>query len=303
MADRIQRLTAALGAFVLALALGACAADAARAGEVSPREVAGQADGAPSTALPPDPLQPERVLPAFDLSVPLDPAAAREALLQLPGTRADTRDTLLREQIACYRRFFVNRCLDDVAARERRASARLDAIEVSARQSLREEAAYARSVRESERLAEAARTAGADEARREANRQAFEARQAAAAEERARREREAPELERRAAANRAAREQREAAVAARQAQADRRESQAPANAAARAQAIEAEQRRREADQAREEARRARRREDAQRRLEAAEAQRQQVERREAAAAARRVPARQEAPAPTPAPAR
>lgn len=261
--------------------LGALAPGTVRAGEAVGAGAERPVGDAPLRA--PPPVAPDQVLPGFDASGPLQPASAREALQQLPQARSVARDALVRERIACYRRFFVNRCLDDVASRERQLTARLDAIEVAARQSLREEAAYERSVREAERLAQAARTAEADAARRQANREAFEARQAADAEERARREREAPELERRAAANRIAREKREAAVAERQAQAARRAAQAPANAAERARTLEAQERRRAANEAREEARRERRREDAQRRREAAEEQRQRAEQRDARA--------------------
>jgi hypothetical protein len=292
-------------AALLCAALCALVPGPVRAGEAPVEDAPPRAESPAATGpgqwlgAPPTRLTAEQVLADVDPSGPLAPDTAREALRRLPQAREASRDALLRERIDCYRRFFVNRCLADVGSRERRVTNRIDAIEVRARQSLREQAAYERAEREARGLSEAARSEQAEADRRRENREAFAAREAAAAEDRARREREAPELERREAANRAAREKREAAVAQRGAQAASRAAQAPTNATAREREIaDAERRRVQAD-TREAARRERRRQDAERRVDEAEERRRRAERREAQAADPREPPRAEPPASPP----
>jgi hypothetical protein len=214
-------------------------------------------------------LTPGAILPAVDPDAPMDPERARALQDVVRIAREDADDALVRERIACYRRFFVSRCLADVRERERLIRARLDRIEVAVNRTLREADALELNRRTAEALAAREASAAADAARRDENRRAFEARTAAAEAERARREAEAPEIERRAAANRAERERREAENAQRRADAERRAAGDAERAAARQRELDERRRETEARDAREAAQRARRREEAARREEEA----------------------------------
>jgi hypothetical protein len=143
----------------------------------------------------------------------LDVEAARQARREVAAVREPLADALLRERIACYRRFLLNACLADVDRRERQLEARLDGIELAADQAIREAEALALNRREADALA--ARTADSlrDAVRREENRREYEARLQASERARRQREAEAPEIERRARENRAARERRETEAA------------------------------------------------------------------------------------------
>lgn len=165
----------------------------------------------------PDPqprLDPGTVLNEWFVRVDrLDVEAARQARRDVAAVREPLADALLRERIACYRRFLLNACLADVDRRERQLEARLDGIELAADQAIREAEALALNRRDAD--AQAARTAEAqrDAVRREENRREYEARLQASERARRQREAEAPEIERRARENRAARERRETEAA------------------------------------------------------------------------------------------
>jgi len=226
------------------------------------------------------------VLPEVDANAPMDVARARALQDAVKIAREDADDTLTRERIACYRTFFVNRCLADVRVRQRQVESRLDRIEVAVNRTLREADALELNRRAAQVLAERDERADADAARREENRRAYEARTASAETERMQREAEAPELERRAAANRAERERREAENAQRRVDAERRAVGDPERAAARERELEARRRETEAREARDATQRARRREEAARREQEAARREQEAARREQEAARR-----------------
>ncbi|MFN9775229.1 MAG: hypothetical protein ACK54X_21710 [Burkholderiales bacterium] len=232
-------------------------------GGTEPFDDASAARGA-STA-----LRAQAILPGVDANAPMDVARARALQDAVKIAREDADDTLTRERIACYRTFFVNRCLAGVRVRERQIESRLDRIEVAVNRTLREADALDLNRRAAQALAERDERADTDAARREENRRAYEARTASAEAERAQREAEAPELERRTAANRAERERREAENAKRRVDAERRAGDDPERAAARERELEARRRETEAREARDATQRARRREEAARREEEA----------------------------------
>lgn len=208
------------------------------AGRAAVAIVLGVAAGCAATTAParmePDSLWPQ----AFARLDRFGPDEARTIRDQVPSVRESASDALLRERIACYRRFLMNACIADVDRRERLVDARLDRIEIAAQQAIREAAAVELNRREAEAIASRAARENRETSTRAGNRQAFEARQEAADAERQRREAEQPDLERRAAANRAERERREAQNAARREEAERRAVQDAANAAARRQAVD-----------------------------------------------------------------
>ncbi|HYF61017.1 MAG TPA: hypothetical protein VEA81_18870 [Burkholderiaceae bacterium] len=263
----------ALAAAAFALATAAAAGPAlAEGGDV-------ETSPPPSVAARIERVEPGALLPGLRTDVPMDADTARGALRSVRSLRPEVEDALVREKIACYRRFLVNGCLADVARRERLAGDRLDGIEVAANQALREEAALELNRRAAEALARRDADADAEAARREENRRTFEARRAATAAETAARERDAAALAAREAANRGERERRRAENAARREEAARRAREDAPNAAARAREIE-ENRRLAAERAEREREAAReRREAAERRAaEQAEAERRRQER-------------------------
>jgi hypothetical protein len=251
------------------------AAHAQGDGGTEPVDDAAAARGA-STA-----LRAQAILPGVDANAPMDVARARALQDAVKIAREDADDTLTRERIACYRTFFVNRCLADVRVRERQVASRLDRIEVAVNRTLREADALDLNRRAAQALAERDERADTDAARREENRRSYEARTASAEAERAQREAEAPELERRAAANRAERERREAENAKRRVDAERRAAGDPERAAARERELEARRRETEAREARDATQRVRRREEAARREAEAARREEEAARREA----------------------
>ncbi|MFN8840050.1 MAG: hypothetical protein ACK5XG_14940 [Burkholderiales bacterium] len=242
---------------------GVGAAHAQGEGSTEPLDVAATAPGVSTK------LRAPAVLPEVDANAPMDVARARTLQDAVKIAREDADDTLTRERIACYRTFFVNRCLADVRVRQRQVESRLDRIEVAVNRTLREADALELNRRAAQVLAEREERADADAARREENRRAYEARTASAEAERVQREAEAPELERRAAANRAERERRESENAQRRVDAERRAGGDPERAAARERELAARRRETEAREARDATQRARRREEAARREEEA----------------------------------
>jgi colicin import membrane protein len=259
MAERRLRAALALAALMAALLAPDQLARAQGEGSLEPEPAT-----APARDEPPR-IEPRRVLASVDPESEMSPDEARALQTAVREAREDTGDGLLRERIACYRRFFVTQCLADVGQRERLVRARLDRLEVAANRTLREHSALelnARTARELERR-EAAEPD--DSARREENRRAYESRQAAAELEQARREAQAPDLARQAEANRSERARREAEAAARRRDAETRSRQDAPNAAARARALEARRLEREAGDASEQVRRESRKADRERR--------------------------------------
>lgn len=174
--------------------------------------VVGLAGCAGPAVVPPPRMLPAQILEAYDLDRGIDAEQARQAQRDVRQVRNDVSDGLLRERIACYRRFLVNHCLREVAERQRIIDVRIDAVEVAANQALREQMARETSERLAEDAARRAQQAVGAPARELANRETFEARQTAAAQAQARREQEAPELERRAEKLKADAARRERAV-------------------------------------------------------------------------------------------
>ena len=281
---RAARALALAGALALGALAGALASAPGNALAASGPLEPGQGERAATDPFPapvrrdagPAKLHPEDVLPDVDADAPMDATRARALREPVRIAREDADDALVRERIACYRRFFVNACLADVRTRERLVRARLDHIEVTVNRVLREADARALNERTAEALADRAARADEDARRRDENRRAFDARAASAEAGRAQRAAEAPELERRAAANRAERARRQAESDARRVEAERRAAGAPERAAARERALDAQRRDTEARDAREAAQRARRREEAARRE--ADARRREAER-------------------------
>ncbi len=161
---------------------------------------------------PPPRILPAQILEAYDLQRSMDVEQARQAQRDVRQLRSEVSDGLLRERIACYRQFLVNRCLREVMERQRIIDVRIDAVEVAANQVLREQTARETSLRLAEDAARRAQQAAGAPERESLNREAYEARQTAAAQAQARREQEAPELERRAEKLKADAARRERAV-------------------------------------------------------------------------------------------
>lgn len=237
-------------------------------------EALAQGEGSPElerTAEPvragPPKVEPRRVLATVEPSHEMSPDQARALQTAVREAREDTGDALLRERIACYRRFFTTACLADVGRRERLVRARLDRLEVTANRSLREQSALELNERTATELERREGAEPDDSARREENRRAYESRQAATELEQARREAQAPELARQAEVNRSERVRRESEAAARRQEAETRSRQDAPNAAARAGALEARRLEREAGDAREAVRRDSRKADRERREE------------------------------------
>jgi colicin import membrane protein len=266
MAERALRTArVALGLASVMAALLASGPQARAQGEgglESERAAAPVSDGAPR-------IEPLRVLGSVDPEREMSPDEARALQSAVREAREDSADGLLRERIACYRRFFVTACLADVGRRERQVRARLDRLEVAANRTMREHSALELNARTAAELERREATEPDDSARREENRRAYESRQAAAELEQARREAQAPDLARQAEANRSERARREAGAAARRRDAETRSIQDAPNAAARASALEVRRLEREAGDAREALQRESRKADRERREEAA----------------------------------
>jgi hypothetical protein len=212
--------------------------------------------GSPDPTKPqPLPVDPKSILTAFDLSAPMDVDTAKAAIKAAAQSRGEADDALLRERIACYRRFLVTRCLADVTSRERLVDSRIDAVEVAANQVLRENTALELNRRTAMALEERAAASAAEAARTLDNLKAFEARIESAEKARIEREREAPELERRAQALRADRERREKENALRRNESATRAAQDAVYAAEREKRLEENQLRLQAREARERAQR------------------------------------------------
>jgi len=233
----IRTCLVSLSMSLLALVTGACSSTGANT-------VAG---------VEPVSIDPESVLKAFDVSGPMDVETAQVARMAAGLAREETDDALLRERIACYRRFMVTRCLADVISRQRLVDSRINAVEVVANQSLRESAALELNQRTARALEERAAASAAESAKALDNLKSFEARIEAAEKARLEREREAPELERQAQAARAERERREKENAIRRAEAATRAAEDPVFAAERERRIEENRLRLQAREAREKA--------------------------------------------------
>jgi colicin import membrane protein len=123
---------------VLAALLVAVAASAAGASELMP-------------AVPP-PVSDPPPLPGIDLEPPIDRASAQEVLRRVAERRAAYEIEWAQRRAECYRRFLVNPCLAELRQEQRATQRRLEAVEVAARQALREDAAYQRNLREAQRL-------------------------------------------------------------------------------------------------------------------------------------------------------
>jgi len=200
-------------------------------------------------------VDPGSVLKAFDVSRPMDVETAQVARTAAGRARDETDDALLRERIACYRRFLVTRCLADVTSRQLLVESRINAVEVAANQSLRENAALELNQRTARTLEERAAASATEAAKALDNLKSFESRIQAAEKARLERERDAPELERQAQAARADRERREKENAIRRADAATRAAEDPVFVAERERRLEENRLRLQAREARERAQR------------------------------------------------
>ena len=198
-------------------------------------------------------VDPGSVLKAFDVSRPMDVETAQVARKAAGLARDETDDALLRERIACYRRFLVTRCLADVMSRQLLVDSRINAVEVAANQSLRESAALELNQRTARTLEERAAASATEAAKALDNLKSFEARIEAAEKARLERERDAPELERQAKAARADRERREKENAIRRAEAATRAAEDSVFVAERERRLEENRLRLQAREARERA--------------------------------------------------
>jgi hypothetical protein len=200
-------------------------------------------------------VDPGSVLRAFDVSRPMDVETAQTARTAAGRAREETDDALLRERIACYRRFLVTRCLADVTSRQLLVESRINAVEVAANQSLRDNAALELNQRTARTLDERAAARATEAANALDNLKSFESRIQAAEKARLERERDAPELERQAQAARADRERRQKENAIRRAEAATRAAEDPVFVAERERRLEENRLRLQAREARERAQR------------------------------------------------
>jgi len=200
-------------------------------------------------------VDPGSVLRAFDVSRPMDVETAQIARTAAGRAREETDDALLRERIACYRRFLVTRCLADARSRQLLVESRINAVEVAANQSLRDNAAFELNQRTARTLEERAAASATEAAKALDNLKSFESRIQAAEKARLERERDAPELERQAQAARADRERREKDNAIRRAEAAARGAEDPVFVAERERRLEENRLRLQAREARERAQR------------------------------------------------
>lgn len=198
---------------------------------------------------------PARVLADLDLNQPMSAQTAAAALEQVRELRDTLGDALIRERIGCYRRFFTSQCLNEVGARDRAVTERLDAVEVHVNQRLRDEEALEKNRRVAAEIAERQSAQAVEAERADLNRREHEARVAAAQESQQRREAQAPDVARRAESLRLEAERKQRVVAERREAAERRAQQAPAQREARNQALEAH-RREQAERAQRDAERA-----------------------------------------------
>jgi hypothetical protein len=129
-------------------------------------------------------------VPRVDIEAPTDPEAAQAALMQLAERRAALEAEWAQRRVDCHDRFLVNPCLAALRQEQHATLRQLDAVEIAARQALRDDAAYQRNLREAQRLEREQATLAAELERREANRRRWEARQQAAREDAAQRERD-----------------------------------------------------------------------------------------------------------------
>jgi hypothetical protein len=120
------------------------------------------------------------MLPQFDPAAPMDADTARQALAAVRDERQRQQARWAREGFDCYQKFLLNRCLANLKEERIAIERRLNAIQVGAQQSLREDAALRRNEREAQRLAAETANRDSDEQVRAANRRAWEERQAAA---------------------------------------------------------------------------------------------------------------------------
>ena len=134
VAERGWRRTGFAVALAMACATGTMAHAQGEGQTEPPSREAPMHDGPPR-------LEPLRVLAAVDPDGAMSPDEARALQEAVRLAREDAADAIGRERAHCYRRFFVNACLSDVAQRERLVRARLDRIEVAANRRLREHTA------------------------------------------------------------------------------------------------------------------------------------------------------------------
>jgi hypothetical protein len=161
-------------------------------------------------------FDPMRVL--ADLGPPSDwsQEQAQQILEAIRQARRRHATDLALERQACDRGFLVAACLERVADRERLLDDRLDALEVLARQGIRDRAARARSEREAQLRLEREAQTSARLAQEQENRVQFERRQLEAERARVEREAQAPLLLQREQEAQARQRERERAFEARQ---------------------------------------------------------------------------------------
>lgn len=147
---------------------------------------------------------------------------ARQTLRAVREVRVQHGNDLVLEQIDCHQRFLVSGCLEQVAARSRLLDDRLDAIEVSAHQRLRDLQAIERSRGEAQAAMDWQADAPARAMAEARNRERYDTRQQEALKAAAEREEQAPELRRREQVQRERQLERERAFEQRQSPSQKR---------------------------------------------------------------------------------
>ena len=82
-----------------------------------------------------------RILPLYDPPRISDAIVAQEALAASAAEKALQAYQIREQEIACYKRFFLNACLADVVSQRRQIDARLRSIDLAAQATIRQERA------------------------------------------------------------------------------------------------------------------------------------------------------------------
>lgn len=84
------------------------------------------------------------ILPLYDPPRIQDSFVAEQALIASAAEKELQAYQIREQEIACYRKFFVNSCLADVTAQRRQIEARIRAVDLAARSTIRQEQAIAK---------------------------------------------------------------------------------------------------------------------------------------------------------------
>jgi colicin import membrane protein len=166
--------------------------------------------------------EPAVPLPGLDPATIQDRDSAEQALEAVSAARRELERSLGERERACYKRFLVNSCLEDVLDERRLAERRFRQIEIRSREAIRQTRAIERATEEARRIEERSASDAAERAARDERVSASRRREAEQLErEAARREEERQRADRARASEAQARE-RDAGLARRRADAQRR---------------------------------------------------------------------------------